>query len=84
MNRQFIERRDGSLYVSGSRVALAHLVREFQRGELPEAIRSHYPSLTLEQVYGAITFTSLRRDNVLSWLQSGSGGGHRRTRTHRR
>lgn len=35
---------------------LAHVVREFQRGELPEAIRSHYRALTLEQVYGAITF----------------------------
>lgn len=56
MDRQFIERRDGSLYVSGSRVPLARLVREFQHGELPEAIRSHYPTLTLEQVYGAITF----------------------------
>jgi uncharacterized protein (DUF433 family) len=56
MNREFIERRDGSFYVAGSRVPLAHVVREFQHGELPEAIRSHYPTLTLEQVYGAITF----------------------------
>lgn len=39
-----------------SRVPLAHIVREFQRGESPEAIRSHYPALSLEQVYGAITF----------------------------
>jgi uncharacterized protein (DUF433 family) len=56
MNREFVERRDGSFYLIGSRVPLAHLVREFQHGELPEAIRSHYPTLTLEQVYGAITF----------------------------
>jgi uncharacterized protein (DUF433 family) len=56
MNREFIERQDGSFYVAGSRVPLAHVVREFQHGELPEAIRSHYPTLTLEQVYGAITF----------------------------
>jgi uncharacterized protein (DUF433 family) len=56
MNREFVERRDGSLYLVGSRVPLAHVVREFQHGELPEAIRSHYPTLTLEQVYGAITF----------------------------
>lgn len=56
MNREFVERRDGSFYLAGSRVPLAHLVREFQHGELPEAIRSHYPTLTLEQVYGAITF----------------------------
>ena len=56
MNRNFVEHRDGSFYLAGSRVPLAHLVREFQHGELPEAIRSHYPTLTLEQVYGAITF----------------------------
>ncbi len=56
MNREFVHRRDGSLYLVGSRVPLAHVVREFQHGELPEAIRSHYPTLTLEQVYGAITF----------------------------
>src|SRR5215831_19789634 len=56
MNREFVERCDGSFYLAGTRVPLAHLVREFQHGELPEAIRSHYPTLSLEQVYGAITF----------------------------
>ena len=54
--KEFVERRHGSFYLTGSRVPLAHLVREFQLGESPEAIRSHYPSLSLEQVYGAITF----------------------------
>ena len=56
MSREFVERRDDSFYLIGSRVPLAHLVREFQHGESPEAIRSHYPTLSLEQVYGAITF----------------------------
>ena len=56
MDRDFIERRDAGFYLIGSRVPLAHLVREFQQGESPEAIRSHYPTLSLEQVYGAITF----------------------------
>jgi uncharacterized protein (DUF433 family) len=56
MDRDFVESRDGSFYLIGSRVPLAHLVLEFQQGEPPEAIRSHYPTLTLEQVYGAITF----------------------------
>jgi len=56
MDRDFVERRDGSFYLISSRVPLAHLVREFQQGEPPEAIRSHYPTLSLEQVYGAITF----------------------------
>ena len=56
MDRDFVERREGSFYLIGSRVPLAHLVREFQQGEPPEAIRSHYSTLSLEQVYGAITF----------------------------
>ena len=56
MDRDFVESREGSFYLIGSRVPLAHLVREFQHGESPEAIRSHYSTLSLEQVYGAITF----------------------------
>src|SRR5450755_3171025 len=56
MSEEFVERRDGSFYLIGSRVPLAHIVREFQRGESPEAIRSHYPALSLEQIYGAVTF----------------------------
>lgn len=56
MDRDFVERRDESLYLVGSRVPLACIVREFQDGQSPEAIRSTFPTLTLEQVYGAITF----------------------------
>jgi hypothetical protein len=56
MSKEFVERRNESFYVIGTRVPLAHIVREFQHGESPEAIRSHYPALNLEQVYGAITF----------------------------
>ncbi len=43
---------------------LAHIVREFQRGESAEAIRSHYPAVSLEQVYGAITFYLGRQEAV--------------------
>ena len=64
MDRDFVESRDGSFYLIGSRVPLAHLVREFQHGEAPEAIRSHYSTLTLEQVYGAITFYLGHKDEV--------------------
>jgi uncharacterized protein (DUF433 family) len=62
--REFVERRSGSFYLTGSRVPLAHVVRQFQSGESPEAIRSHYPTLTLEQVYGAITFYLGNREEV--------------------
>lgn len=56
MSRESVERRHDSYYLIGSRVPLAHIVRQFQLGSSPVAIRSHCPTLTLEQVYGAITF----------------------------
>ena len=60
----WVERRDESFYVAGSRVPLATIVREFQHGQSPEAIRSAFPTLTLEQVYGAITFYLGHKDEV--------------------
>jgi len=56
VDRVFVEHRDEGFYVVGSRVPLACIVREFQDGQSPEAIRSAFPTLTLVQVYGAITF----------------------------
>jgi uncharacterized protein (DUF433 family) len=63
-DRDFVERRDDSFYIVGSRVPLASIVREFQDGQSPEAIRSAFPTLTLEQVYGAITFYLGHRSDV--------------------
>ena len=64
MGKEFVERRDNSFYLIGSRVPLAHIVREFQCGESPEAIQSHYPALSLEQVYGAIAFSLGNKEEV--------------------
>lgn len=54
--KEFVERREAGLYLIDSRVPLATIVWEFQRGESPESIRSHYPTLSLEQINGAIVF----------------------------
>ena len=56
MSDCFVERRHDSFYLIGSRVPLSHIVLEFQLGEPPEAIHARYPTLSLEQVYGSITF----------------------------
>jgi uncharacterized protein (DUF433 family) len=56
MAKEYVERREGSFYLIGSRVPLARIVYEFNNGAAPEAIRLDYPTLSLEQVYGAITF----------------------------
>ena len=52
----YVDVRDTGFYVSGTRVPLDCIVREYRNGESPEVIRSHFPVLRLEQVYGAITF----------------------------
>jgi uncharacterized protein (DUF433 family) len=64
MDRPFVERRDEGFYLAGTRVPLASVVREFQNGQSPEAIRWAFPTLSLEQVYGAITFYLGRKDEV--------------------
>jgi uncharacterized protein (DUF433 family) len=64
MDRDFVERRDDGFYLVGSRVPLAVVVREFRNGQSPEAIRWAFPTLSLEQVYGAITFYLGHKDEV--------------------
>ena len=50
----FVERRQGGLYVTGSRISLATIIHAFRNGDSAETIQQDYPSLTLGQVYGAI------------------------------
>lgn len=64
MAKEYVERREGSFYLVGSRVPLARVVYEFQNGAAPEAIRLAYPTLSLEQVYGAITFFLANKEEV--------------------
>lgn len=53
--REYVEQRSGGLYVNGTRVSLDSIVYSFKAGDSPETIRQNFPTLTLEQVYGAIT-----------------------------
>lgn len=46
----------GVMRVGDSRVMLDSVVAAFQQGQSPEAIRQQYPALSLEAVYGAITY----------------------------
>ena len=62
--KEFVEHRHGSLYLIGSRVPLARIVYGFNNGETPETIQSNFPTLNLEQVYGAITFYLGNKEEV--------------------
>jgi uncharacterized protein (DUF433 family) len=56
MADNYIEQREGGYYIRGTRVPLDSIVHEFHNGVSAESIRQAFPTLTLEQVYGAIAF----------------------------
>ena len=71
MAKDYVEPRHESFYLIGSRVPLAAVVYEFKNGETPDAIRSHFPTLSLEQIYGAIASVSGRQ--ARRWVSSKTG-----------
>jgi uncharacterized protein (DUF433 family) len=56
MAKDYVEERDGGYYVAGTRVSLDSIVQCFNEGLSPEAILEEFDTLTLAQVFGAITF----------------------------
>lgn len=47
---------DGTIRVIGSRVTLDTIVGQFKAGCSPEHIQEGFPSLNLQQIYGAISY----------------------------
>jgi uncharacterized protein (DUF433 family) len=80
MTREYIEQRNGGYYVAKSRVSLDSIVYAFRGGESPETIQQNFPSLTLEQVYGAIAFYLSRQVEVDANIQEGEEESHRSVR----
>ena len=71
MTEEYIERRNGGYYFIGSRVSLDSVVYEFLKGESPEGIVQSFPSLSLVQVYGGITFYLAQRAEMDAYLKLG-------------
>jgi len=71
MSTEYINQQDGAYRVKGTRVSLDSVVYAFQRGASPESIVSSFPSLTLEQVYGAITYYLAHEQEIDEYLRKG-------------
>jgi uncharacterized protein (DUF433 family) len=56
MQHEYVEMRNGGYYVAGSRVSLASIIYEYRDGAAAETIRQNFPTLSLEQIHGAIAF----------------------------
>ena len=68
--KSYIEYRDGGYWVINTRISLDSVVYAFRSGILPENIVQSFPLLTLEQVYGAITFYLANRAEVDADLEA--------------
>ena len=54
----------GGWRITGTRVSLDSVVHAYWAGRMPEAIAADFPSLSLEQVHGAIAFYLRNRPEI--------------------
>jgi uncharacterized protein (DUF433 family) len=67
--KDYIEKREAGYYVIGSRIPLDTIVVAFLAGDSPETIVTSFSTLTLEQVYGGISFYLANREMIDEYLR---------------
>jgi len=68
MEKSYVEQRDGGYWITGTRISLDSIVHAFKRGAAPESIQRAFPLLTLEEIYGAITFYLAHAQEIDTYL----------------
>jgi len=70
VENQYVEERDHIYWIAGTRVSLDSVILAFLACISAEAIVTEcFPALTLEQVYGAITYYLAHRSEIDAYLQ---------------
>jgi uncharacterized protein (DUF433 family) len=70
MDNRYVSVVDDVYRITGTRVSLDSIVYDYLSGLSPESIADNFDSLSLEQVYGAITFYLSHRNQVDRHLMS--------------
>ena len=70
MNKQYVEKIADIYRLIGTRVSLDSIVYAFWRGQTAESIAQSFPVLTLEQVYGALTFYLANKSEIDAYLKA--------------
>ncbi len=60
---------DGAMRIGNTRVMLDSIVAGFEQGHSPETLHQQYPALSLEELYGAITYYLAHTDEVHAYLK---------------
>jgi len=69
--QNYVQERDGSYYIAGTRISLDSIVHAFQGGESPEGILRSFPMAgPLVRIYGAITFYLENKEKVEEYLRA--------------
>ena len=68
MEKSYVEQRVGGYWITGTRISLDSMVHAFKRGAAPESIQRAFPLLTLEEIYGAITFYLAHAQEIDTYL----------------
>lgn len=69
LSKPYVEKRDAGYWIEGTRISLDSVVYAFLSGESPESIAQIFSLLSLEQVYGAITFYLANRELADTYLR---------------
>lgn len=71
MENAYIELTGGAYRIKGTRVSLDSLVYLYREGVSTEGMAESYPSLTLEQVHGALAYYLGHQTQIDSYLVDG-------------
>lgn len=71
MGNEYVEIKDDVFRIGGTRVSLDSVVYAYRRGASPESIQRSFPSITLEQVHGALAFYLSHQAEIDKYLVEG-------------
>lgn len=60
---------DNAIRLKGTRIGIERILRDYELGATPDEIVIRYPSLSLQQVYAAITYYLANREVVDAYLE---------------
>ena len=69
MKQGYVQKRNGGFRIGASRVSLESVILPFLEGASPESLVDEFPTLSLEQIYGAITYYFAHRAAVDEYLR---------------
>jgi uncharacterized protein (DUF433 family) len=71
MLKEYVKKVEGVYRIGETRVSLDSLVYLFREGMSAESMVESYPTMTLEQVHGALAFYLANQEEIESYLLQG-------------